>query len=166
MEKKEYPDYHQTYMDKVQGKNALQELEDSFTLWEDFIMDLEEDKGDFAYANGKWTVKEVLQHIVDTERVFQFRALSFARNEKAELNGFDHNVYVQESRCNFKTVEDIDNEFVVTRNATLALFRSFDEDQLKRMGKCSGNEMSVRALGNLMGGHMRHHLIILNSKYL
>jgi len=165
MDKSEYKEYHQQYMDLVKGQNALDELEKSYTVWEDFMMDLDDSEGDHAYEEGKWTVKEVLQHIVDCERVFQYRALAIARGDKTELPGFNHNDYVVDSRCQFKTLEQIDTEFVATRNASLALFKSFDGDQLERIGNC-GYPMSVRALGNLMGGHLRHHINVLEAKYV
>ncbi len=122
-------------------------------------------KAGYAYAEGKWTIKEVLGHMADTERVFAFRALAFSR-EEIELPGFDQDVYMEKATFNTRTLEDIANEFKTVRESTLYLFRSMSEGQLTQKGVASGNPVSVRALAYMIAGHEMHHIKILTERYL
>jgi len=120
----------------------------------------------YAYTDGKWSVAEVLVHLMDTERIFQYRALRFARNDKTELKGFEQDDYIPESEANGRDKEDVLREFLAIRNSSIALFKSFHEEQLKRSGKANGATMSVRALGCIICGHQAHHFNILKQRYL
>ena len=166
MQTGEFTPYHKPFMDRVQGESLAEELMLSLQCWEEIIPRISESQGNVAYAPGKWTTKEVLQHIVDTERVFQYRALSFMRGETQELPGFDHDVFVQKSNCANKSVSAIHREFLATRQASIALFESATPEDEKIIGHCSGYKISVRALGCLMGGHLRHHVQVVNDRYL
>jgi len=132
----------------------------------DFITQIPDAKMDFSYAYGKWSVAEVLVHIMDAERVFQYRALRFARNDGTELKGFDQDSYVPQSMANKRNKRDILEEFVALRKSSLMLFKSFDGIQLLRIGVASGTKMSVRALGFVICGHQVHHFKILEERYL
>ena len=121
---------------------------------------------DFSYADGKWSVAEVLVHLMDAERVFQYRALRFARNDRTELKGFDQDAYVPESSANSRNKKDIEEEFVAIRKSSLKLFGSLGAEELSRSGKANGTSMSVRALGFVICGHQAHHFKIIKDRYL
>lgn len=141
-------------------------LETSLNAMVDLIHTIPEEKLSFAYEDGKWTLAEVLVHLFDTERIFQYRALRFARNDTTDLSGFDQNVYVPECNAGGRTKEDLIREFTSIRNASISLFSTFSADILMRKGKASGADMSVRALGFMIMGHQTHHLRILEERYL
>ena len=119
----------------------------------------------YAYADGKWTIKQVLGHMADTERVFAFRALCFSR-EHVSLPGFDQDVYMQKATFNARCLDDIADEFRIVREATLYLLKSMTEEQWLRRGIASGSAVSVRALAYMIAGHEMHHLKILKERYL
>jgi len=122
-------------------------------------------KADYAYADGKWTVKQVLGHMADTERVFAYRALAFSR-EAIELPGFDQDVYMEKATFNTRNLEDIADEFKTVRESSLYLFRSLSDEQQIQKGIASGNPVSVRALAYMIAGHEMHHIKILKERYL
>jgi hypothetical protein len=122
-------------------------------------------KGDHAYAPGQWTVKEVIGHLCDTERVMAYRALRFSRGDQTDLPGFDENVYVAASNFASRTMDDLLEELWAVRAATLSLAKHLPKDSLTRQGKASGNAVSVRALLYIIAGHERHHLAILKERY-
>lgn len=122
-------------------------------------------KGDHAYAPGKWTVKEVIGHICDTERVFAYRALRFSRGDTTDLPGFDENFYVERSNFAQRTMEDLLEELWSVRAATLSLAKHIPERALTNQGTANGNPISVRALLYIIAGHERHHMGILRDRY-
>lgn len=132
----------------------------------DFMKSISTNKLQFAYDDGKWSVAEVLVHLIDTERVFQYRALRFARNDATSLPGFDQDAYVPHSKANKRNLDSILKEYLAVRKATISLFESFDDEMMCRGGMASNSFMSVRALGFLICGHERHHKQILESRYL
>jgi uncharacterized damage-inducible protein DinB len=117
-------------------------------------------------ASGEWTIKEILVHIIDDERIFAYRALRFARNDSTELPGFEQDDYVPQSRANKRDIEDILAEHGAVRQATIALFNSFDEDMLVRKGVGSGNALSVRAAAYHIAGHELHHIASIEENYV
>ena len=119
----------------------------------------------YAYAEGKWTVKQVLGHMADTERVFAYRALCFSR-ESIALPGFDQDVYMQKATFNSRSMEDLACEFKCVRESSLYLLNAMTEEQSLQKGTASGNPLSVRALAYMMAGHEMHHLKILKERYL
>ena len=143
----------------------LPALEEGLKDMQSFMARLEDHKLTFAYETGKWTVAEVLVHLLDAERIFQYRALRFARNDRSELPGFEQDDYVVESFANQRTKAEILEEFMGIRQASISLFKSFNEDSLRRMGTASGVKMSVRALGYVICGHQVHHLKVLEDYY-
>ena len=111
-------------------------------------------------------MKELIQHIIDTERVFSYRALCFARNDNTSLPGFDQDVFVENDNANDRNYYDLLNEMEVLRKSSIQLFKSFSDEALLRVGVASNNKMSVRALGYLFSGHQMHHLNIIKERYL
>jgi uncharacterized damage-inducible protein DinB len=144
----------------------LKHLEDNVLLTTDFMSSVPESKLTFRYAVDKWTIKEILAHIVDDERIYTYRALRFARNDRTELPGFDQEVYAVESGANERSLDDLLGEFAAVRKATVALFNSFEERVLKRSGLANGSVMSVRAAAYHIAGHELHHLNIVKKRYL
>ena len=127
---------------------------------------LTEAHGDFAYAPGKWTIKEVLGHMGDAERVFAYRALTFARGESVPLPGFDEQAWTPASGARDRTVADLVDELAAVRRATLALLSHLPSTAPLCRGIANGREISVRALAWIIAGHERHHLRILRERYL
>lgn len=121
--------------------------------------------GDRVYAPGKWTVREIIQHLIDSERIFNYRALRFARNDKTPLPGFEENEYVPESNSNKRTIDNLLFELDIVRKSTVILFGSFDEVMLNREGICSDKKISVLALGFVIAGHTIHHIDVIKNKY-
>ncbi|MBK8659087.1 MAG: DinB family protein [Bacteroidetes bacterium] len=161
----EYAPYYGTYIDRVQNDNLLEALHQHTDEFIEFICRIPAHKGDYAYATGKWTVKEVLLHIIDAERIFAYRALRFGRNDQTELPGFEENDYVPYSNAAARSLLSLQEEFAAVRQATLTLFRSFDESAWMRSGVASKNPMSVRALGFVIIGHAEHHRKVLEERY-
>jgi hypothetical protein len=124
------------------------------------------ERGDFRYAPGKWSLKEVIGHLADTERVFAYRALSIARGDPAPLPAFDDQAWVAEMGAGDRTLADIVDEFGVVRQATLSLFRHLPATAWTRRGIANGHPASVRAMAWVMAGHARHHLEVVEARYL
>ncbi|MBH8557301.1 DinB family protein [Hymenobacter sp. BT442] len=128
--------------------------------------DLSEEQAEKAYAPGKWSLKEMLLHQIDSERVFAYRAMRFARNDGQNLPGFEQDDYVAHSGANARSIVSLLAEYDATRAATVALFDSFTEEQLDRRGTANGGPATVRALLYIVPGHERHHLNIIRERYL
>ncbi|HAL81847.1 MAG TPA: DinB family protein [Mucilaginibacter sp.] len=161
----EYSAFAARYVDLVGNDPILDILEHLQQNTYNFFMGIDPDKAEYAYAEGKWTVKQVLGHIADTERVFAYRALVFSR-EAIELPGFDQDVYMEKATFNDRPLKDIANEFKTIRESTLYLLRSLTEEQSMQKGVASGNPVSVRALAYMIAGHEMHHIKVLKEKYL
>ncbi len=162
----EYPPYYEPYIKAVKENDLLDALRNNLEAFNQLINDIPLEKGDYRYAAGKWSVKEVLIHVTDVERIFAYRALTFARNDKNELFGFDENAYVPYYHANKRTIFSIDDEFESLRNANIALFKSFDEETLNRTGMANRSMMSVRSVGFILAGHAAHHLKVIRERYL
>lgn len=126
---------------------------------------IDESRGTFRYAPEKWSIKEIVGHLSDAERIFAYRALRIARGDGTPLPGFDENAYVPEMRADGRTLADLTAEWADVRRATLALFRHLPEATWERRGAASGHPVSVRALGYAIAGHVRHHLEVLETRY-
>ena len=165
--KNEYAPYFEQYLQLVdQGKYIVENLIESQKEFDATLRNLDASKHNFAYEEGKWTLKELVQHTIDTERVFTYRALCFARNDKTDLPGFDQDIFTQNDNSKERKFEDLLNEMKVVRESSIALFKSFPDEVLERTGVASNNKMSVRALGYLCSGHQIHHLNIVKERYL
>jgi uncharacterized damage-inducible protein DinB len=162
----EYSAYAEAYVSKVpQGADVMELLEELQTSTYNLFSNMTEQKAAHSYAEGKWTIKQVLGHMIDTERVFAFRAFCFSR-ENATLPGFDQDIYVNNTDFNSRTIQSLAAEFRATRESNLYLFGSFNEDQLNRTGIANNNPVSVKALVYMTAGHELHHIKILKEKYL
>jgi hypothetical protein len=164
----EYAPYYKQYIIGIEEnkKSIIDNLIDSQKEFENVLKNIPLEKQNFAYAEGKWTLKEVIQHVIDTERVFNYRAMCFARNDKTSLPGFDHDLFVENANMDARDYTDLLYEMEVLRKSTILLFKSFSEEALLRIGMGSGNKMSVRALGYLFSGHQIHHLNVVKEFYL
>lgn len=164
----EYAPYFEQYIQLVsQDDNSIIEnLQNSQKEFDGLLRNLPKEKQDFAYAEGKWTIKELIQHIIDTERIFCYRALCFARNDQTSLPGFDQDIFVDNANSNDRDYNDLLDEMDVLRKSTIQLYKSFSDEALLRIGIGSGNKMSVRALGFIFSGHQMHHLNVVKERYL
>src|SRR5690554_4424532 len=167
LSKSEYPPYYEQYLSQLNlTMGLLEELEATHHYFIKFVQDIPMDKHNYRYDVGKWTIKEIIQHLIDSERVFAYRALRFSRNDKTELPGFDENHYVTNSEANQRHLKDLLIEFSLVRHTTLALFKSFSEVVMNRNGIASGHKVSVRALGFIIIAHQEHHKKVFQERYL
>ena len=145
--KEEYHEYYQPYIEALGNSELFSALEVGLNEMQNFVQGLADNKLDYAYDEGKWTVAEVLMHLIDTERIFQYRALRFYRGDQTHLPGFDQNDFIKECEARNRGKQQILEEYLTVRKATISLFKSFSNNYLSRSGKASGSMMSVRALG-------------------
>jgi hypothetical protein len=162
----EYAPYYGRYVATVPDGDFLGALERQGRETIAILEGIDEAKSQHRYEPGKWSIREVLGHLSDTERVFTYRALAFARGETAQLPSFDENAWAGTSSAGSRRFADLVAEFQAVRAATLALFRSFTDEEWARSGIASGNPVTVRALAYITAGHERHHLRILRERYL
>jgi uncharacterized damage-inducible protein DinB len=165
--KNEYPKYAEMYMKLVKKDGSLiEQLKLSLDSTKTLINNLSNEELDFRYAKNKWSIKEVLVHIIDDERIYGYRALSFARNDKTNLPGFEQEDYNLNADTSERTIENIMEEYEALRFSTIALFNGLSDKSLKRMGIANGNQASARALGYHILGHDLHHIKIIENLYL
>lgn len=163
----EYATFYAGYITAVSEEyNLTDELEISLHRLIKFVQNIPLDKFDYRYAEGKWTVKDILQHLIDAERIFAYRALRFSRNDRTPLASFDENAYVVEANANRRSIQELLTELAVVRQSTLSLFKTFSQEELLRTGIASNNPVSVRALGFVIIGHQNHHQRIFEERYL
>jgi len=144
----------------------LKHLKNNFKATKDLLLSLPEETLNSRHEDGKWTIKELLVHIIDDERIYAYRALRFARNDKTELPGFEQDDYAVYSGANERGIRDIVKEFETVRNATISLFQNLDRDALTRSGVANGNVMSVRAAAYHIAGHELRHVQLIKERYL
>ena len=157
--------YYDRYISLIGDDDIIEVLEEQRKTSEKFLKTFTEKRGNYSYVDGKWTVKEVLGHVIDTERVMAYRALAFARGEKQSLPGFEQDDYVAESNFNNRSLADMIHEFKTLRESNITLFKSFDEEILIRRGIASEAEVTVPALIYILAGHEKHHMNILKERY-
>ena len=162
----EYADFYKSYIQSLEDVELIEELEICLHEFIKFVQNIPMDKFDYRYEVGKWTIKEIIQHLIDSERVFSYRALRISRNDKTPLPGFNENEYVDNSNGNDRNLQGLLTELAVVRQATLSLFNSFSQEQLTKIGIASNNEVSVRAIGFIIIGHQKHHQKIFAERYL
>lgn len=162
------PDEHAPYYAKyiaLTADDALPQLQEQIAATLRLLAGVPEERALHRYAPGKWSVKEVVGHLADAERVFAYRAMRFARADHTELAGFDENHYVPAGNFDRRPVADLAAELAAVRAATVALFRSFDDQALLRRGVANGNAMSARAAAHVIAGHEAHHVNLLRERY-
>ena len=161
------PSFYQPYMDKVPNDgNLMQNLQDIQTETGQIISGLSADKLNYRYRSDKWTIKDIMLHLSDCERVIIYRAMRIARADTTDLPGFDENLFVANAHAASREIDDILNELSVVRAATLVFIKTLDEEALDRMGTANGYALSARLLVNHIYGHHRHHLDIITERYL
>ena len=164
----EYNSYFETYVSKALHLNQelIETMQSSLELFFTILSDLPEEKHLYTYGEGKWTIKELISHMIDTERIMAYRALRISRNDKADLLGFNENDFVANSNANEIPYIELLTEFSLVRKASIAMFKSFNKELLERKGKSSGSPISTRAIGYIISGHVLHHLEIIKDRYL
>ncbi len=158
--------YFARYIDLADGRDLLEALANASEQVRATAQRIPSEKAGYRYAAGKWTIEQLMQHVVDTERIFTYRALCFARKDATELPGFEENDYADATADSDKGLRRILAEHDAVRNATIELFRGFNDDELLRKGTANGNRFSVRALGWATAGHAMHHVKVLHERYL
>lgn len=171
--KDEYPAYSEMYMELIKDNgNLLQYMKDNLSKIKTLVYKLSEDQLYYRYAENKWTIKEILVHIIDDERIFAYRALRYGRNDDTALHGFEENDYAKYSYANDRTLDSIFEEYEAVRNATISLFQNFPDDAFMRRGGgidddgSTINIRTVRALAYHIAGHELRHIKIIKERYL
>ena len=163
----EYAPYQANYIHLVNHEYSLiEELEISVHNFIHFVREIPMDKYDYRYAEEKWTIKDIIQHLIDSERVFSYRAMRFSRGDETPLPGFDENFYADNANGNNRSINELLTEMSALRHANIMMFKSFTQDCLMRKGTASGYTVSVRAFGFLIIGHQNHHMKIFRERYL
>lgn len=162
----EYAGHFGTYIKEAGEGDLIEELEISLHEFIRFVQNIPMDKFDYRYAPGKWTIKDIIQHIMDSERIFAYRALRFSRNDQTPLPSFEENDYADNTNSNGRSIQELLTELSALRHSNLLFYKSLAEEQLKLIGTASGNKISVRALGFVIIGHQRHHQKVFEERYL
>jgi hypothetical protein len=165
-EKTEYDPYYETYVSLVPETDVVAALAAQPTELQDIFVALPEEKGSYSYADGKWTIKELLGHLIDGERVFAYRVHRISRGDETPIEGFEQDDYIENAFSNDRSFGDLLEEFNLLRRANLLMFNNLRDDGWARNGTASGVGVSVRALAYIMVGHVRHHVRILKERYL
>ena len=166
MAKTNFQEYFNHYINQVDSLEPIIALEVTHKEFLTLLENIDDDKGQFCYEEGKWSIKEVIAHVIDAERVFAYRAMSFARNDQNNLAGFDDHLYTKNSGANNRSIDELIAEFDILRQASIALYNSFDEAMWTRTGTANGITIDVKSLAYLIAGHCRHHGNILMERYL
>lgn len=160
------PAFYHNYINKVSKEDLNAIFTDHQHQFLDLLTSIPPEKWDYAYAEGKWTIKEVVQHVIDGERIFCYRALCFARKDTTPLPGFDENDYALYSKASQRTPNDLINELKTVQKSSADLFASFDREQLEATGTANQNPNYVLGIGYIIVGHTLHHMDILKERYL
>jgi uncharacterized damage-inducible protein DinB len=160
------PIFYHNYINLVQQDEIMSAFKEHTNAVIDFFSKIPTDKVDYRYAEGKWTIKEVLQHIIDAERIFAYRGLCISRKETNSLPGFDENEYADNSKADTRNWNEMLEEFKLVRRTTEILFGSFDEEQLQETGISNGKPVYVLAIGYIIIGHSLHHMNVIKERYL
>lgn len=162
----EFTSYYQRYVDRVPEGDVVRTLDEQIIETLAMLASVPEERGNFRYAEGKWSLRQVVGHMCDVERIFVYRATRFARNDRTELPGFDENEYVANARFDDRTIASLADELEAVRWASVAFFDSLSDDELMRRGVANNAPVTVRALAWITAGHERHHAEILRTRYL
>lgn len=160
------PEWFHNYVNQVPENDLMEAMIKQTPSFINFFESIPVVKRDYSYAEGKWTIKEMLQHIIDAERVFAYRGLCIARKDGTPLPGFDENNYANNAKVNKRDWDEMMEEFKAVRRSSEILFGSFDEEQLETNGTANNNPIYVLAIGFVLVGHVNHHLRILKERYL
>lgn len=160
------PQFFDRYINLVGNIDIIDALTQA-ALFESLLpVETAQSLGDRIYAPGKWTIRDIIQHLIDTERIMAYRAMRFARNDKTSLPGFDENLFGEFARATRRTAADLYEEYAQVRQSSITLFQSFDQEMLLRNGTASSVTISVLALGFMLVGHPIHHVTVIRERYL
>ena len=163
----EYPSYYHTYINKVSNDvDLMAALKNGGSEFLAFINSIEASKLEYRYKEGKWTIKEIIIHLMDAERIFAYRALRFSRGDGTNLAGFDENEYVPNSGASERSLQSLIDEYKALRQSTIEFFRNLTLEMSLRTGIANGREISVRSLGYIIPGHEIHHMNVIKERYL
>lgn len=165
-EPNEYDRYYETYVSLVEETDIIVAMQNQLNELEKLFDEISEEKSLQAYAPGKWTIKELLGHLTDGERIFAYRALRISRADQTPIEGFEQDGYIENSNFNAAKLTDLTEELILSRKANLILFKNLTDEAWTRTGTASDVPVSVRALAYIMVGHIRHHLNILRERYM
>jgi len=160
------PEYYHKYINLAIGDDLKTALQNHQTGLVSLLENVPEEKWDYRYAEGKWSIKEVVQHIIDGERVFSYRALCFSRKDKTALPGFDENLFTENANADSRTKQDLIDELKTVQKSSAQMFNSFNEEQLEQHGVASGQPTYVKGIAYILVGHALHHKKILEERYL
>jgi len=160
------PEFYHNYIKQVPENDLMTAFKNQTPVTIHFFQDMPEHKINYAYAEGKWSIKEVLQHIIDAERIFSYRALRFARKDPTPLPGFDENLYTENAKAGRRNWNDLLEEFKTVRRATEWLYGSFDAEQLNETGTSNNSSVYVLGFGYISVGHAIHHINVIKQRYL
>ncbi len=161
----EFNPYYEGYIGQVKGNDFLDQLRTQQEATTNFLQNIDSTQWNYRYESGKWTVKEVVIHLIDTERIFAYRALRIARGDKTPIPGFDENKYVPAANAAARSSASIINEYQMVRNATISLFENLDQSAYSNMGTASDSPLSTLAAAYIIAGHELHHLKVLQERY-
>lgn len=161
----DYASFYHNYVMQVQENDLQEAFKNNSSVVESFLHSIPASKADYSYAEGKWTVKQLLQHMIDAERIFAHRALWFARKSPDPLSGFDENAYAAIADVSKRSLQSLIDEMIAVRKSTAFLFSSFSENELNTAGTANNNPVTVKALGFVTLGHFLHHKRILEERY-
>ena len=162
----EFEKYINRYLDLVPSEQWIEEMKIASDATLEIYESLSEEQGNYAYAEGKWSLKTLLQHLIDTEKVFAYRALRFSRKDKSLVSGFDEEAWADNSYADSRTLKSLIKEFKLTRKQSFIFFKTLPEDALQLSGTVNGNSINVETIGKLTVGHNIHHLNIIKERYL
>jgi hypothetical protein len=162
----EYPEYYNQYLHLVKDGDIITILEEQSIYVQKFISSIPEEKGDSTYGFGKWTIKEVFGHLIDTERILAYRALRISRRDKQPMPGYDQDDYVKNAKFYRKTLKELADEMLLLRAANLKFFKSFDDEDLMLRGIANEFEFSVKAILYILAGHELYHINFIKENYL
>ncbi|MEQ9405875.1 MAG: DinB family protein [Cyclobacteriaceae bacterium] len=160
------PEFYRGYFDPETTESVVELLVKSREDFTYLLNTFSNKKAEFRYAEGKWSVKDLIQHIIDGERIFTYRAVRFARNDRTDLSGFEQDDYVANAHADKRDIQDLMAEFTATRNSTILFFESLNEADYQRTGTANGYGFSVEVIGYMISGHLIHHLKVIREKYL
>ena len=166
LNKNDYPAYYETYISLSKDLSLPNDFASNREKSISFFQAVPTDKLEYRYQPEKWSIKDILLHLIDCERIFQYRALRISRNDKTPLPGFEENLYAIEAKATNRSLESLLEEYKSVRNGTISLFSSFTDDELIRKGNASGKDISVHAIGYIILGHELHHIKIIKERYL
>ena len=165
-ERTEYDPYYETYISLVESDDIVGTLAAQLTKLQDLVTALPEEKGAYAYEEGKWSIKEVLSHLIDGERMFAYRLFRISRGDKTPIEGFEQDDYNENAQANRRSFGELLEEFSLLRRANLLLVKNLDDEGWSRVGTANNVQVTSRALIYIMAGHIEHHLGILKQRYL